>query len=84
LVLVEICDVEAQIPLGTDPIGACSEGASLYEMIDEDNIEGRLAANEWRVVTDLARRHGASCAQHGSGRIERRSSLESRWPDHFI
>src|SRR4051812_19873531 len=47
-------------PDGIDPIGASSEGASLYERIREDIIEGRLAANERLVVTDLARRHGTS------------------------
>ena len=44
----------------TDLIGASSEGASLYELIREDIIEGRLAANERLVVADLARRHGTS------------------------
>src|SRR4051794_8767595 len=46
--------------MGIDPIGASSEGASFYELIREDIIEGRLAANERLVVTDLARRHGTS------------------------
>ena len=48
-------------PVGTDPIGAASsEGASVYQLIREDIIEGRLAANERLVVADLARRHGTS------------------------
>ena len=45
---------------GIDPIGASSEGASVYELIREDIIEGRLGANERLVVADLARRHGTS------------------------
>src|SRR5512138_362952 len=51
---------KAKPPAGTDPIGASREGASLYELIREDIIEGRLAANERLVVADLARRHGTS------------------------
>jgi DNA-binding GntR family transcriptional regulator len=52
---------KAKPPAGTDPIGASSsEGASLYELIREDIIEGRIAANERLVVVDLARRHGTS------------------------
>jgi DNA-binding GntR family transcriptional regulator len=58
--LAEISDFKAMPPVGIDPIGASSEGASLYERIREDIIEGRLAANERLVVTDLARRHGTS------------------------
>src|SRR5687767_15564561 len=51
---------KAEPPPGTDPIPASSEGASLYEMIREDIIEGRLAPNERLVAADLARRHGTS------------------------
>jgi DNA-binding GntR family transcriptional regulator len=51
---------KAKPPAGTDPIGASSEGASVYELIREDIIEGRLAANERLVVADLAQRHGTS------------------------
>ena len=58
--LDEIGDFKAKPPVGIDPIGASSEGASIYELIREDIIEGRLAANERLVVTDLARRHGTS------------------------
>jgi DNA-binding GntR family transcriptional regulator len=50
---------KAKPPAGTD-LGASSEGASLYELIREDIIEGRLGANERLVVADLARRHGTS------------------------
>ncbi|TIX44350.1 MAG: GntR family transcriptional regulator, partial [Mesorhizobium sp.] len=58
--MAEIGDFKAKPPVETDPMGASSEGASLYELIREDIIEGRLAANERLVVTDLARRHGTS------------------------
>ena len=58
--MAETSDFKAEPPAGIDPLGASSEGASLYELIREDIIEGRLAANERLVVTDLARRHGTS------------------------
>ena len=59
--MAETSDFKAEPPLGTDPIGASSsEGASVYQLIREDIIEGRLAANERLVVADLARRHGTS------------------------
>ncbi|MGO7420707.1 GntR family transcriptional regulator, partial [Rhizobium ruizarguesonis] len=45
-------DFKAMPPEGIDAIGASSEGASLYQLIREDIIEGRLAANERLVVTD--------------------------------
>ena len=51
---------KAKPPAGIDPIGASSAGASVYELIREDIIEGRLRANERLIVTDLARRHGTS------------------------
>ena len=50
---------KAKPPAGLD-LGASSEGASLYEVIREDIIEGRLEANERLVAADLARRHGTS------------------------
>ena len=59
-ILAETSDFKAQPPEGIDAIGASSEGASLYQLIRDDIIEGRLAANERLVVTDLARRHGTS------------------------
>jgi DNA-binding GntR family transcriptional regulator len=58
--LAEIGPFKAKPPVGADPLGASSEGASLYELIREDIIEGRLAANERLVVADLAWRHGTS------------------------
>jgi DNA-binding GntR family transcriptional regulator len=56
----ETSTFKAKPPAGTDPIGASSEGASVYELIRDDIIEGRLAANERLVVADLAQRHGTS------------------------
>jgi DNA-binding GntR family transcriptional regulator len=56
----ETSTFKAKPPAGTDPIGASSEGASLYQLIREDIIEGRLAANERLVAADLAERHGTS------------------------
>jgi DNA-binding GntR family transcriptional regulator len=54
-------DFKAVPPAGIDPIGASSEGASsIYELIREDIIEGRLKPNERLVVADLAQRHGTS------------------------
>ena len=58
--MAETSDFKAKPPEGIDALGASSEGASLYQLIREDIIEGRLAANERLVVTDLARRHGTS------------------------
>ena len=55
----ETSTFKAKPPSGTDP-GASSEGASLYELIREDIIEGRLAANERLVAADLAQRYGTS------------------------
>src|SRR5262249_3813309 len=40
--LAEMSDFKAMPPVGTDLIGATSEGVSLYERIREDIIEGRL------------------------------------------
>jgi DNA-binding GntR family transcriptional regulator len=58
--LAETEEFKAKPPAGIDPIGASSEGASVYELIREDIIEGRLKANERLVVADLAQRHGTS------------------------
>jgi DNA-binding GntR family transcriptional regulator len=51
---------KAEPPAGIDATGASSEGASVYGLIREDIIQGRLAANERLVAADLARRHGTS------------------------
>ncbi|MEP7242041.1 MAG: GntR family transcriptional regulator [Devosia sp.] len=54
-------DFKAEPPAGIVAIAASSsEGASVYELIREDIIEGRLAANERLVAADIARRHGTS------------------------
>lgn len=53
-------DFKAKPPPGVEPIEASSEGASLFELIRADIIEGRLKANERLVVADLAERHGTS------------------------
>jgi DNA-binding GntR family transcriptional regulator len=53
-------DYKAQPPAGMEPTGASKEGASLYELIRDDIISGRLKANERLVVADLALRHQTS------------------------
>jgi DNA-binding GntR family transcriptional regulator len=58
--LSETSDFKANPPEGIDDVGASSEGASVYRLIRDDIIEGRLAANERLVVTELARQHGTS------------------------
>lgn len=52
---------KATPPAGIDTILASSEGASsLYQLIRDDILEGRLKPNERLVVADLAERHGTS------------------------
>jgi DNA-binding GntR family transcriptional regulator len=41
-------------------MGTSSEGGSVYHLIREDIIEGRLKPNERLVAAELARRHGTS------------------------
>ena len=53
-------DFKARPPAGIEPIGATGEGASVYELIREEIIEGRLKPNERLVVSDLASQHGTS------------------------
>lgn len=53
-------DYKAQPPAGMEPTGASKEGASIYELIRDDIISGRLKANERLVVADLALRHRTS------------------------
>ena len=53
-------EFKARPPMGIDAIGVSTEGASVYELIRDDIIEGRLKANERLVVADLAQRHGKS------------------------
>jgi DNA-binding GntR family transcriptional regulator len=56
----ETPDFKAKPPAGIDAVGASSEGASVYKLIRDDIIEGRLKPNERLVTADLARRHGTS------------------------
>ena len=53
-------DFKAKPPMGIDATDASTEGASIYELIRDDIIEGRLKANERLIVADLATRHGTS------------------------
>jgi DNA-binding GntR family transcriptional regulator len=53
-------DFKAKPPAGIDHLGASTEGASVYELIRDDIIEGRLKPNERLIVADLADRHGTS------------------------
>lgn len=50
----------ARPPTGIDPTGASSEGASVYRLIRDDIIEGRLRADQRLIVADLAARHNTS------------------------
>lgn len=58
--MTEIKNFKAKPPAGVDAIEASNEGASVYHLIREDIIEGRLMPNERLVAADLARRHGTS------------------------
>lgn len=59
--LDELRDYRAEPPAGIDPIGASTETtASLYKVIREDIVSGRLKANQRLIVADLAKRHGSS------------------------
>jgi DNA-binding GntR family transcriptional regulator len=58
--VAETSDFKARPPVGIDHLGASTEGASIYELIREDIIEGRLKANERLVVAELSHRHGTS------------------------
>jgi DNA-binding GntR family transcriptional regulator len=53
-------EFKARPPAGIDPFGVSEEGASVYELIRDDIISGRLTANERLVVGELAERHGSS------------------------
>ena len=58
--MAETDNFKASPPAGIDPLGASTKGASVYELIREDIIEGRLKPNERLVAADLAGRHGTS------------------------
>ena len=50
----------ARLPGGIDPTGVSEEGATVYALIRDEIIGGRLEANERLIVGDLAERHGSS------------------------
>ena len=56
----EMSAFKAKPPPGIDHLGASTEGASVYELIRDDIISGRLKPNERLVAADLAQRHGTS------------------------
>jgi DNA-binding GntR family transcriptional regulator len=60
LEILENMQFRASPPAGIDPIGASSEGASVYSKIREEIVEGRLKSNERLVVAELAKRYGTS------------------------
>ena len=53
-------DYKAQPPAGIELPEASKEGASVYELIRDDIISGRLKANERLVASELALRHQTS------------------------
>jgi hypothetical protein len=53
-------DFRASPMAGIDPGAASGASASVYELIREDIVEGRLRPNERLIVSELARRHGTS------------------------
>lgn len=58
--LSETSEFKARPPAGIDPIGTSSEGTSVYHLIRDAIIEGRLRPNERLVAADLAQQHGTS------------------------
>lgn len=56
----ETGDFKARPPVAIDPIGTSSESASVYQLIRDAIIDGRLKPNERLVAAELARRHGTS------------------------
>ncbi|WP_297103561.1 GntR family transcriptional regulator [uncultured Devosia sp.] len=53
-------EFKAQPPAGLEPSAASRAGASVYELIRDDIVSGRLKANERLVVAELAQRHRTS------------------------
>ena len=53
-------DFRATPPTGIDVNAGAGDEPSIYELIRDDIIEGRLGANERLVVSELAQRHGTS------------------------
>lgn len=58
--MTETGEFKAEPPAGIGPIDASSEGASVYKLIREEIIEGRLKPNERLIAADIAKRHGTS------------------------
>ena len=56
----ETGDFKARPPAWIDPIGTSGESDSVYHLIREAIIDGRLKPNERLVAAELARRHGTS------------------------
>jgi DNA-binding GntR family transcriptional regulator len=56
----ETDNFKARPPAWIDPIGTSIESDSVYHLIREAIIEGRLKPNERLVAAELARRHGTS------------------------
>jgi DNA-binding GntR family transcriptional regulator len=56
----EMSAFRAKPPPGIDHLGASTEGASIYELIRDEIINGRLKPNERLVAAELAQRHGTS------------------------
>jgi DNA-binding GntR family transcriptional regulator len=56
----ETTDFKARPPVVIDPIGTSTESASVYQLIRDAIIDGRLKPNERLVAAELARRHGTS------------------------
>ncbi|MEO8242428.1 MAG: GntR family transcriptional regulator [bacterium] len=53
-------EFKAKPPNGIRTVDATSEGGTVYQLIRDDIIEGRLKPNERLVAADLAKRHGTS------------------------
>ena len=58
--LAEASEFKASRPRGSTRSAPPAKARSVYQLIREDIIEGRLEANERLVAADLARRHGTS------------------------
>ena len=56
----EMSAFRAKPPPRIDHLGASTEGASIYELIRDEIISGRLKPNERLVAAELAQRHGTS------------------------
>lgn len=60
-ILAHAADYKIKPPIGIEAVEASNERtASLYEIVRDDIISGRLKPNERLIVADLAERHGTS------------------------